>query len=203
MFDNHPLFKNANLDISKYITIKTYNSNDVIFNEEDTCNYIGIVITGEVIISTITTSEKEEIINIILPNELFGDLLIFSSTPTYLGNVIANRKSEVALLSKNNLELLFKESPIFLHNYLTYICDKALLIKNQAKLFAHKNIRDRILYYLKTIAKQRNHHTINIPSVSDMARVLSLPRPSVSRELSRLVEDGYLTKQQNTITLLK
>lgn len=202
MFENHPLFKNTNFDISKYIIIKDYNPNDVIFNEEAECNYLGIVIVGEIIISTITTTEKEEIINILSPNEVFGDLLVFSSTPTYLGNVIAKRKSTIALISKNNLQMMFKLSPVFLNNYLTHICNKALLIKTEAKLFAHKNIRDRILYYFNTLSKQQNTHSITIPSVSSIANILSLPRPSVSRELSKLVSEGYLIKQQNTITIL-
>ena len=91
----------------KYRDLK---ANDLLFNEEDICNEIGIVIKGQLVISTITYLEKEETINIINENEVFGDLLLFSSNHLYLGNVTATKKSKVALINKNKL---FKKKKVW------------------------------------------------------------------------------------------
>ena len=53
-------FYNDLLDSEKkYFKIVEYNAFDIIFNEHDVCNHLGIVLKGEVLISTITYNEKE------------------------------------------------------------------------------------------------------------------------------------------------
>ena len=49
-------------DIEKYIEKKEYNKNEIIFSEGLKCNYIGIVESGKISISTITYNDKEEMI---------------------------------------------------------------------------------------------------------------------------------------------
>ena len=50
--------------ISKYnLPIKELSSGDILFNEGEPCEKMGIVIKGELIISTITYNEKEETFN--------------------------------------------------------------------------------------------------------------------------------------------
>ena len=79
-----------------------------------------------------------------------------------------------------------------LEEYLKHIADKSIAIKLQAKLLSHKNIEDRIMYYLSTKADDNN--TIYIKSVTDLSKVLSLPRPSVSRSLSNLEDKGLINR---------
>ena len=180
----------------KYRDLKT---NDLLFNEEDICNEIGIVIKGQLVISTITYLEKEETINIINENEVFGDLLLFSSNHLYLGNVTATKKSKVALINKNKLLKYLQEDINLLNMFLKSISDKALNIKLQAKLLSHKNIEDRIMYYLNI--NQKNNIVI-IPSVTTLSKILSLPRPSVSRSLSVLESKGFIKRNKNIIYIL-
>ena len=86
----------------KYIEIRKYNKNEIIFSEGLLCNYIGIIIHGNIVISTITNNYKEEIINSITDNQIFGNNLIFSSSPYFLGNIIALNNCEIAFISKTN-----------------------------------------------------------------------------------------------------
>ena len=79
--------------------------------------------------------------------------------------------------------------------------DNAIDIKQQNKLLAHKNIKDRILYYFNTLSAKQNSKTIIVPSITKLALKLSLPRPSVSRELTNLVNEGLIMKVKNIITL--
>lgn len=186
--------------ISKYnLQQKELSSGDILFNEGDPCDKMGIVVKGELIISTITYNEKEETFNIIKEGEMFGDLLIFSNNPVYLGDVIAKRKTTVIIISKQKLISMLLNDEEFLHIYMSIICNKAVNIKKQAKLLSHKNIEDRILFYLKL--KDPGNHIISFSTVTDFAQELSLPRPSVSRSLSKLEEKGYIIKNKHSITL--
>lgn len=186
--------------ISTFIKFKTFNSNQVIFNEHSLCEEIGILLEGEILINTYTYNEKEETITQIKENECFGQYLVFSKKPFYLGTAITKRKSRVAFISKNNLLKLFNTNNKFLESYLNMICTESLNIKQQAKMLAHKNIRDRIMFYLK---QHSNNYIVNIKSVTDLANTLSIPRPSISRELSKMEKEGIIKKIDNTIYIKK
>ena len=130
---------------------------------------------------------------------MLGDLLIFSTNPVYLGDVVAKRKTSVIIISKQKLITLLSTDEEFLNIYMSVICNKAVSIKKQAKLLSHKNIEDRILFYLKL--KDTGDHIIKYDTITNLSMELSLPRPSVSRSLSNLETKGYITKNKHTITL--
>ncbi len=175
----------------KFLQIREYKINQVVFDEQSLCDYLGIVIDGEILIKTYTYDSKEETINLVKNNQLFGQFLLFSDFPYYLGDGITSRKTKVAVIKKNNLLKLFSENPKFLQAYLKIICSESLKIKQQAKLFAHKNIRDRIMYYFKLNHKK---NIVTISSVIDFANTLSIPRPSLSRELIKMENEGLIEK---------
>lgn len=178
------------------VQFQNYKTNQVIFNEGQLCNKIGIVIEGAVNVNVITYNEKEETINCIKKDGIFGHFLIFTKKPYYLGIGIATRNTKVAFINKNNLLSLLSINKLFLNSYLQIICSDALETKQQAKLFVHKNLRDRIMYYFS------NNHTsnvINLTSVTMLAKELSIPRPSLSRELAKMEKDGLIKKFGNTI----
>lgn len=186
--------------ISKYnLPIKTLSSGDILFNEGEICDKMGIVLKGQLSISTITFNEKEEIFNTIQEGEMFGDLLIFSYNPVYLGDIIATRKTEVIIISKSKLFELLQQDSTLLNIYLSTICNKAVSIKKQSKLLSHKNIEDRILFYLKLHVDSNNQYKYS--TITNMAKELSLPRPSVSRSLSVLEAKGYIIKKNHLIIL--
>ena len=192
-------FFNEYIYNKEYFTIKEYKKGTILYNEGDICNNIYYVIKGTVIIKTYTTLEKEEIISIIKENELFGDILAFSDSLKYLGLVECNENTKVAYISKNKLLKLCQEDISFLELYLNIICNKSLAIKQQNKLFAHKNIRDRIMYYFDSLKHKMKSNIIYISSINDLANTLSIPRPSVSRELINMENDNLIIKSPKKV----
>jgi CRP-like cAMP-binding protein len=183
----------------KLFRMRNYDSNQVVFDEGAICNSIGIVIQSEVLIKTYTYNVKEETITIVKENNLFGQFLLFSDNPFYLGIGITSKKTRVAFINKDNLLKLLSSNKLFLENYLNLICNETLMIKQQAKLLAHKNIRDRIMYYLNTHHKNK---VVYIPSVTFLANFLSIPRPSISRELTNM-ENENLIKRVGKLIYIK
>ena len=118
----------------------------------------------------------------------------------YLGDVICQKKTKVLILSKEKLMKLLLSDSDLLDSYLTLISDKTLDIKLQAKLFSHKRIDDRIMYYLSLKAI---NNLVFIDSVTELAKALSLPRPSVSRTLSDLESSGLITRDNKFIYIKK
>lgn len=187
--------------INKYSTT-TYQKNQIIFTEGTKCSKIGIILEGEIKISTITHLEKEETFTIVKKGEIFGNSLIFSSSPYYLGNIIATQKTTICFINKADLITELSNNPKLLEYYINAISDKTIKIKQQNKLLAHKNIRDRILYYFITLSKKQNSSIIKLSSITKLSSELSLPRPSVSRELSKMEVDGLIIRKHKYCKLL-
>ena len=133
--------------LNKNSKLVYYKKGDVIFNEGYVCDKIGYIEKGEVSIVTSTYTEKEETITYLKSNDTFGDILLFSSNNLYLGNAICEKDCIIRFFTKNNLEVLFKDS-IILNNFLKEVTNKALTLKKENKLLKHKNIKDRIMHYL-------------------------------------------------------
>lgn len=189
--------KQEDLKLLKY---KTYKGNQVMFNEGSICNYLIIMLDGEATINTYTYREKEETLTVLKSGDLAGQFIIFTKNPIYLGTCITSKQTSIAYVSKENLLKIFNQNQDALNFYLELICTETVKIKEQTKLLAHKNIRDRIMFYL-------NHNSKNnvccINSVTELAFNLSLPRPSVSRELSNMEKDKLIIKDGNFIYLNK
>ena len=187
----------------KHGKIVNYKKNDVVFNEHDYCETVGYVIKGKIKISTITGEENEYVINLLKEDEIFGDLLVFSSNPNYYGIAVTTEYTQVAYISKNKLLTLFKEDISMLSSFLKIITDKGVYLKQLNKMYAHKNIEERIMYYLNHVANKSSDGLIYFKSLTDIAHILSLPRPSLSRSMHNLERAGYIKILNHTIEVKK
>ena len=185
--------------LNNYSFIRYYSRQEVIALEGSECKYIGFIDQGSIQISTLSYQDKEEIITTLNSNQFFGNNLLFASKNNYLGTIIAKVQTRIRFFSKENF-LVLLENKEFLKDYLKFISDDALAIKNQAKLLAHKNIRDRIMFYIKEETRD-NKKTIKIKSITELSSILSLPRPSVSREISKMCDEGLIEYKNKLISL--
>ncbi len=199
---NHPLFQNVNL--KKYenrFQVKKYPANSLLFHEGEECRHLGIILKGQLVISTLTTMDKEYVINILNHYDLFGDTLLFSNKTLYLGDGITSKETEVLFISKELLLEMFKEQT-FLLNFLSLIAKKSTDLRNRLKLLSHKSIEERILFYLDTEKKRLKTNKIPIKSKEKLAQLLNIPRPSLSRELINLKKKNIIDYNRYYIILL-
>lgn len=183
--------KMTNEEINKYSYVKTYKVGEIVFNQGNTCNSIGYLENGEISVITITHTEKEETITYLKKGDVFGDILLFSSLNIYLGHGICKKEADIRYFNKDNLLQLFEKKEILL-SFLEDISNKALAIKKENKLFKHKNLTDRVMHYFMEESLQVNSKIIKIDSVTYLANILSIPRASLSRELTKLVNENKI-----------
>ena len=199
----HPLFNNTDhLKYKSFYTIKTFQKGSIIFNEGDICNEIGLVLSGEIHISTLTNNDKEYIISILHKDEIFGENLLFSSNNEYLGDCISITESKILFINKNNLFKLLENKTI-LENYQKIISEKNTNLRHKLKLYSQKSIQDRIMFYLISEEKKINSNIIPIKNKESLAKLLNIPRPSLSRELINLKNNGIIVFDKYTITIIK
>ena len=134
------------------ITYKRISKNEILFNENEKCKYVGIVIQGELIISSYSYNGNEIIYNILEDNDIFGNNLLFSTSPFYKGNIIAKKDTLIALLDEENLLNILSSNKVFLKEYLKIQSDNAKQLNQTIKLLSFINAEERFLYYLTIIS---------------------------------------------------
>lgn len=199
---NHPLLKNVALQQLKTFSTKTFLRNQIIFNEGTECKSLCLVLKGSVLINTFTYLEEEYNIITINQDDLFGEFLLFHNNPFFLGDVIADKTTEIAFINKADLLYLLQHDKMFLNNYLSIMSDKSIALQQKVKLLSQKSIKDKILFFLYETSKRTKSKTIKIKSKEQLALFLNIPRPSLSRELISLKDLGLLDYTKDYIKLL-
>jgi len=172
--------------------------NNVIFHEGDVCETIGIIISGKVDIISYSFEGKELLINSLKAGEIFGNNLIFSSEPVYRGDVIAQEKSVIAIINKENLVYLLQNNKDFLYLYLKAQSDKAKLLTSRIQLLSLVNAEERLFYYAS-----KNDNVIVYKNVTTLAATIGVQRETLSRLLTSLIKRHLIKKEKGKITVLK
>lgn len=179
---------NFNID-NKYFKLYTYNKLETIKNEGDLCDSIGIIIKGSINISNYLANDSEFIISHLDENDMFGENLMFSKNPYYPGYIYACTNTKIMYIKKNDFTNLLSTNNDFKIYYLEYISNKFIELQKRIKILSQPNIKEMFLYYIKINAKNEYCH---IKSITEVANYLNVPRPSLSRTISQLLNNNII-----------
>ena len=171
---------------------------NVIHHEGDVCESIGIIISGKIDIVSYSFQGKELLINSLKSGDIFGNNLLFSSSPIYRGDVIAKEKSVVAFINKENLVYLLQNNREFLDLYLNIQSDFGKSLNARIQLLSFPNAEERLFYYAS-----KNNGVITFKNVTTLAATIGVQRETLSRLLTNLIERHLIKKEKGKITVLK
>ena len=180
------------------VKIVSLSKEQILFHESEICECIGVVIEGDIEITSYSYGGKEIIFNHLYSGMVFGNNLIFSSNPIYKGSIIAKKPSKVGLIYKKSLISLLKTNDDFLLEYLLYQSDMGKDLNSKIKLLSLDNAEERFFYYLHSQNGQ-----ITYSSITKLASILSLQRETLSRLISRLVKENKIIKEMHLIKIVE
>ena len=181
----------------KLIKIIHFKIGEILFYENDICESVGIVVDGEIKISSMTFEGNEIIYNTLTKGSIFGNNLLFSSDNKYRGDVRGVTKGTLYLINKNNLIKLLMSNESFLIEYLAIGSTFSKSLNTKIKLLSFTNAKERFLYYLFI-----HNNKITIKSVTDLAHELYLTREVTSRLISSLIKENVISRNDKVITLV-
>lgn len=184
-------------DEKKLLQYKELSRGEILFRESDECRKIGIVLKGELIIASYLEDGNRIIYSHLKEDDIFGNNLLFSSSPYYKGDVIAIKDSRIALIEKEDLMRLLMSDASFMNEYLRLQSDAGIRLNLRIRLLSIASARERLLYYL-----YENGNVVSFSSISALAEDLSLSRETLSRLLSSLTKEKRIIKDKKKIRLL-
>lgn len=184
------------------IPIKSYEKNCVIHFQNEYCQGMEIILSGSVTIQHLDEAGNAMTISDFYTGDILGANLLFSSNPVYPMIVVSKTPCEILVLNKQLTLLLCQGNADFLSQFLKTISDKTLVLTGKINTMAMKTMRQSIIEFLRIEKELQNNDRIILPfSKKEWAERLGVQRPSLSRELNKMREEGLIDFDHKTITL--
>lgn len=184
-------------------TIASYDKDSIIALEGENCNHVGVVLSGTVDIKKISTSDKVVIMAHLSIGDLFGEIVAFADVKQYPATVIASTKCEVMFVNPNEFVKFYSHNPEFLSSFLGDLCNKILTLNNTIRNLSFVSIRHKIVNYILDQYKLQNNVFVDLSiSKQRLSEYLGIPRPSLSRELMNMKNDGLIDYDRNIVKII-
>ncbi|BCS81375.1 Crp/Fnr family transcriptional regulator [Anaerocellum diazotrophicum] len=178
---------------SFYIPKKDFEKDQVIVLEGDECSFVGLILSGMVEVKKSSVSGKEYTITTLLQGDTFGEAVIFSSANTFPATIVSKTKTEVIFIPKHAIIEMCKKNEKFLYNFLNLLSDRILLLNTKLKENTLSTLRQKICNFLIEEYKKQKTTKLKLNlTKQELAKIFNVQRPSLSRELIKMKEEGLI-----------
>ncbi|ADQ04547.1 transcriptional regulator, Crp/Fnr family [Caldicellulosiruptor owensensis OL] len=178
---------------SFHILKKDFEKDQVIVLEGDECSFIGLILSGMVEVKKSSVSGKEYTITTLSQGDTFGEAVIFSSANTFPATIVSKTKTEIIFIPKHAIIEMCKKNEKFLHNFLNLLSDRILLLNTKLKENTLSTLRQKICNFLIEEYKKQKTTKLKLNfTKQELAKIFNVQRPSLSRELIKMKEEGLI-----------
>ncbi|GAJ00256.1 unnamed protein product, partial [marine sediment metagenome] len=189
------------LNMSKY-TIKKYPKGNMVVIEGNKCEELGILLEGLLEAQTLYPSGKLLTFVQLKPVETFGEAILFSKMNKFPATIGAIKDSKIMFIKKENLISCLTNCHKFMENFLELLSNKLLILNKKVKMLSLENIRKKIENFLMEEYKKQGSNIIEVSlSRKEMAEHMGIQRPSLSRELIKMREEGIIEFDKKVIII--
>lgn len=200
---NSYLFKDMTRDeIEKMLiclnpTINRYEKNELITREGDLFEALGLLLEGKANVIKEKASGARVVMTMLHEGDVFGEMAAFSEINKWPATVQCIEKCTVMFIPKINIigecEKMCPWHRRLIGNFVKIVSVKALMLSNKVEYLTIKSMRGKIAAFLMDQYKRSNSLTFNVPfNRNEMADFLNVSRPSMSRELIKMKEEGII-----------
>lgn len=197
------LFDNIDIDeLNKMLmclkpTVVSFKKKEYIAIVENEFKGIGIIISGEIIVTKENVSGDRIIMSKLGKANMFGEIIAFSNNDKWPTTVIAETDCTVLFLPPNkitgNCPNMCLGHRFLISNMLKIVSQKALELNKKVDYLTIKSIRAKISTFLLEQYKNTGKLTFMISlKRNELAQFLNMSRPSLSRELIKMKEEGII-----------
>lgn len=183
------------INLNKDKTIKSYKNSEIIFFEDQPCEYVSIILKGSIYMTSMY-NDREIKFNFLRNNSMFGHNLIFNQNVKYKAHIIAVGNTKILHLNKDEF-LKSLQNPDILEDYLKYMSWFTINDKENIKILKIQKLEDRIFYILNT-----NNKVFRFKNITQFSVMLGVSRETLSREITKLISENKIKRIKNTLYLL-
>lgn len=167
--------------------ITAYHEGDLIALQGDPCRSLMLLCSGSVSARMTHDEGKEIVIETLHAPEILAPAFLYGSENHFPVSLFAATDCRVWFISREVFLEMMEADRTVLRRFLENISDRSVFLSRKLNEFALQSLPTRILSYLKTHG--------HIQNIQEVAFIMGVARPSLSRALSLLVEQGRVRKE--------
>jgi CRP/FNR family transcriptional regulator len=190
--------------LSGVIAQKEAKKNQVVYSKGGD-KKVFMLISGKAKISEINEAGDEMIKEIVLPGDLFGDLLLNQSGGNFEYAEIVSERATYYCIETNELNSQIQSNPVLMANYMTKVGEKFRNMENRYLNMITKDVKSRLIYCFKEWARKEGKKLgdkiviKNSLTHNDLANMISTSRQTVTVILNELKEAGEISYNRKEI----
>lgn len=186
---------------------KNYKKNETLINQGSHIKDIGIVLEGEVQVLKYDVYGSKHIISNIHEGGIFAEVLVSSGITESPVEVIALEDCKILSIPYQNIistcSMACGKHHQLIFNLLTIFSRKSLKLNEKISYLTCKTTREKIIMYLLNNMNSEDQTRVKIPyNRNQLSEFLSVNRSVLSRELSKMKEEGIIDFKKNEFKIL-
>jgi len=187
--------------------ITNYKKNDYIVTSGNVLDGVGIVLSGAAAVIKESKDGNRHIMKMLSIGDTFGEIVVFSKKNRWPATVIALEKCTVFFLPKNKIisecDNVCPWHRELVRNMLGIVSNMAIMLNKKVEYLTIKSMRAKISKLILELYEQSGSKTFMLPmNRNELADFLNVSRPSMSREMSRMKDEGIIDFHKETIKIL-
>lgn len=181
---------------------RQYRANSFVVHQGQRAEFLGIVSEGLVEVQKLSPGGNILTLTHLGQGEIFGEAVLFSSWQTYPASIFTPEGCTILFIHKEHLLQIFSRDREIFIAFMESISNRMVLLSEKIQLLAMGSLQERVISYLLGESQRQNTDSFHLSlSRREMAEYLNIPRPSLSRELGKLRDQGYINFEGNRFSL--
>ena len=193
-------------DLEARIVTRQYDAAELIFSEGDACSGLCLIQSGHLRTYKSSANGREQVLAIDGPGATVAELPVFDGGP-YPASAVAVSKLTLLFLSKQDFRALCVKYPEVALKVLRVVGSRLRRLVGIIEELSFTTVRHRLVALLLRLArtegtKNGNAITITLPAHNqELAAQIGTVRELVSRNMSRLQQEGMIEQDGRTVVL--
>jgi CRP-like cAMP-binding protein len=185
--------------------IREYKKNQVVFSQMDPPKALFVLMHGSVVVCKDSPDGRRYIVTTIEEKDIFGEVYVFLENVDYSYYAVAGTKSSILEIPRDyffsTCDNSCTEHSKIIQNMLGILARKAFFLNNKVQLLTSGNLRQKISKYLLENCENKKYIQLTM-NREHFSAYLNVTRPSLSRELINMQEDGLIEVDRDMIKII-
>ncbi|HOK43821.1 MAG TPA: Crp/Fnr family transcriptional regulator, partial [Thermoclostridium caenicola] len=147
------------------------------------------------------------VLHMLKPGDMFGEIIAFSDQSVWPATVQAMEDAVALFIPREKIigecQRLCPWHRAIIRNMLRIVSNRALMLNKRLEILTIKSMRGKLCAFFLDQYRREGHATFTLSmNRNQLADFLNVSRPSMSRELARMKEEGLIDYHLSSIRLL-
>jgi CRP-like cAMP-binding protein len=184
-----------------------YGKNEYAALSDDKMNGVGVVLSGEAAVVKESLNGNRTRVNIFKAGEMFGEVIALRREERWPASIQALTDCTIMYIHPERIldfcDNICSHHRVLLANLVRVVTQKAYLLNRKVEYLQLKSIPGKLSKYLLEQCMTSGSTTFTLPlNREELADFLNVSRPSMSRELGRMRDEGILDFYRESVRIL-